>query len=316
MNNERIGVIVPVYKTEKYVAECIESILAQTCTNFRLILVDDGSPDSAGTICDEYATKDQRITVIHQENAGVTRARARGVEEATDCEWITFVDSDDTIIPEALKLLHRNINEETDIILCSKYFEEKEIRCVGGKVFNKTEDIDAYLKLIMTINGTMPWNRLFRKNVITPSCFNLDRTFFWGEDCIMNIRIAFNSLRHIQTFEEPIYNHRIHNESVCYKLKLTPNYRINLFKKIYSSIPNKREFFDYKLWLWSHSYNNSLLIPAEIRDIQKSIINELNTINYKIDKFNKKLLVETNPIKRLGIILSRKCKNAFCHKLC
>ena len=91
-----IGVIVPVYKVEKYITECIESILAQTYTNFRLILVDDGSPDNAGKICDEYAKKDSRITVIHQENAGVTRARARGVEEAEDCEFITVVDSDDT----------------------------------------------------------------------------------------------------------------------------------------------------------------------------------------------------------------------------
>ena len=91
------GIIEPVYKVEKYIAECIESILAQTYTNFRLILVDDGTPDNAGKICDEYAKKDYRITVIHQENAGVTRARARGVEEAEDCVYITFVDSDDTI---------------------------------------------------------------------------------------------------------------------------------------------------------------------------------------------------------------------------
>ena len=86
-----IGVIVPIYKVEKYIAECIESILAQTYTSFRLILVDDGSPDDAGKICDEYAKKDTRITVIHQENAGVTRARARGVEETKDCEFITFL---------------------------------------------------------------------------------------------------------------------------------------------------------------------------------------------------------------------------------
>ncbi len=70
MQKGLIGVIVPVYKTEEYIAECIESILAQTYTKFRLILVDDGSPDSAGAICDEYAAKDKRITVIDQKNAG------------------------------------------------------------------------------------------------------------------------------------------------------------------------------------------------------------------------------------------------------
>ena len=84
MTQGLIGVIVPVYRTEKYLAECIDSILAQTYTHFRLVLVDDGSPDNAGKICDEYAEKDRRITVIHQDNAGATRARARGVEEAAD----------------------------------------------------------------------------------------------------------------------------------------------------------------------------------------------------------------------------------------
>ena len=109
MSHNLIGVIVPVYKTEKYVAECIESILAQTYKTFRLILIDDGSPDNAGKICDEYAKKDSRITVIHQENAGVTRARAAGVEVAEDCTWITFVDSDDTITADALNLLYNPV---------------------------------------------------------------------------------------------------------------------------------------------------------------------------------------------------------------
>ena len=112
-----ICVIVPVYKVEKYIAECIESILAQTYTNFRLILVDDGTPDNAGKICDEYAKKDQRITVIHQENAGVTRARARGVEEADNCEFITFIDGDDTIDYNYLKILYDSTIDETDIVI-------------------------------------------------------------------------------------------------------------------------------------------------------------------------------------------------------
>ena len=117
MQKGLIGVIVPVYKVEKYIAECIDSILAQTYTNFRLILVDDGTPDNAGNICDEYAKKDSRITVIHQENKGVTRARARGVEETNDCEFITFVDSDDTIITTYLEILKNAINEDTDIVI-------------------------------------------------------------------------------------------------------------------------------------------------------------------------------------------------------
>jgi glycosyltransferase involved in cell wall biosynthesis len=122
-----------VYKVEKYIAECIESILAQTYTKFRLILVDDGSPDNAGKICDEYAKKDSRITVIHQENAGVTRARAAGVEAAEDCEWITFVDSDDTIVKDALMVLLQDTNVNHDIIICC--FDDK-IKKMGDKTPN------------------------------------------------------------------------------------------------------------------------------------------------------------------------------------
>ena len=119
MKQELIGVIVPVYNVERYIEECIESILAQTYTNFRLILVDDGTPDNADKICDKYAKKDSRITVIHQENAGVTRARARGVEEAIDCEWITFVDGDDTITEDALESMYSYTNNNIDIVVAT-----------------------------------------------------------------------------------------------------------------------------------------------------------------------------------------------------
>ena len=154
MKEGLVGVIVPVYKVEKYIAECIESILAQTYTNFRLILVDDGTPDSAGKICDEYAQKDPRITVIHQENAGVTRARARGVDEASDCEWITFVDSDDTITSFYLEQLHGAINNDVDIVL--------------NESNNGTNNIPVckYINGLIGENGNMnigPWNKLFRR---------------------------------------------------------------------------------------------------------------------------------------------------------
>ena len=93
-----ISVIVPVYKVEKYLHECVDSILAQTFRDFELILVDDGSPDNCGAICDEYAAKDSRIRVIHQENQGLSGARNSGIDVARG-EYITFVDADDSIEP-------------------------------------------------------------------------------------------------------------------------------------------------------------------------------------------------------------------------
>ena len=92
----KISVIVPVYKVEAYLQECVDSILAQTFEDFELILVDDGSPDNCGAICDAYAGKDSRVKVIHQENQGLSGARNTGIE-ASKGEFLTFVDSDDMV---------------------------------------------------------------------------------------------------------------------------------------------------------------------------------------------------------------------------
>ena len=99
-----ISVIVPVYMVEKYIHRCVDSILAQTCTDFELILVDDGSPDNCGAICDAYAEKDKRIVVIHQKNGGLSSARNAGLRRATG-SFIAFVDSDDCIHQEMLEVL-------------------------------------------------------------------------------------------------------------------------------------------------------------------------------------------------------------------
>lgn len=98
----RVSVIVPVYKVEKYLPECIESVLAQTFTDFELILVDDGSPDNSGKICDDYAARDSRIRVFHKENGGVSSARNLGIKNAR-ADYIAFLDSDDWWKPEFLE---------------------------------------------------------------------------------------------------------------------------------------------------------------------------------------------------------------------
>lgn len=106
----KISVIVPVYKAEEYLDECIQSVLAQTYSELELVLVDDGSPDKSGKICDEYAKKDSRIKVIHTENCGVCHARNTGIE-ASCGEYFTFLDSDDTLSESALKILLRDITD-------------------------------------------------------------------------------------------------------------------------------------------------------------------------------------------------------------
>lgn len=117
----KISIIVPVYNVEKYLEKCVRSILAQTFTDFELILVDDGSPDSSGAMCDQFAEQDQRVKVIHKENGGLSDARNAGIEIATG-EYLGFVDSDDYIADDMYELLYTNIvKEDADLSICGIY---------------------------------------------------------------------------------------------------------------------------------------------------------------------------------------------------
>ena len=115
-NNPMISIIVPVYNTRQYLSNCIESILSQNFSNYELLLIDDGSKDGSGAICDEYAKKDTRIRVFHKENGGVSSARNLGLDHASG-EWIYFVDSDDQVLPGGLQTMVDFISDDVDIVL-------------------------------------------------------------------------------------------------------------------------------------------------------------------------------------------------------
>ncbi len=125
-----ISVIVPVYRVEKYIRRCVDSILSQTFTDFELILVDDGSPDRCGEICDEYAKNDSRITVNHQTNGGLSAARNAGIDhvlESSTSKWITFIDSDDWVHPEYLERLYDAVKSNgMEIAVCELYRTEQD----------------------------------------------------------------------------------------------------------------------------------------------------------------------------------------------
>ena len=113
----KISVIIPVYKVEQYLPECLDSIINQTYKNLEIICIDDGSPDNSGKILDEYASKDNRIRVIHKENGGISSARNAGLDIATG-DWISFVDSDDWLdINTYEKLLSSADEANTDIVM-------------------------------------------------------------------------------------------------------------------------------------------------------------------------------------------------------
>lgn len=115
----KISVVVPVYEAEKYLRPCVDSLLSQSYENIEVILIDDGSPDNSGSICDEYAKKDSRILVFHQENQGVSKTRNFGIQQA-DGDYIVFVDADDLVQPEYIEQLYKTLpyEEKNAIAMC------------------------------------------------------------------------------------------------------------------------------------------------------------------------------------------------------
>ena len=120
-----ISVIVPVYNCEKYIEACVNSVLNQTFADFEIILVDDGSPDDSGKLCDQLAEKNNKIVVLHQKNQGQAAARNNGVKIARG-EWLNFLDSDDLIHPQMLERLYNAVIENNvNLAMCSAVQDEK-----------------------------------------------------------------------------------------------------------------------------------------------------------------------------------------------
>lgn len=120
----KVSIIVPVYKAEKSLQRCIDSLLAQTLQDFEIILIDDGSPDRSGVICDEYSSKDKRVKTIHKQNEGVSAARQTGIDVATG-EYIIHADSDDWVEPTMLEELYGKAkHDDADVVICDYYFED------------------------------------------------------------------------------------------------------------------------------------------------------------------------------------------------
>lgn len=195
----KISVIVPVYKAEGFLHGCIDSILSQTFKDFELLLVDDGSPDGSGAICDAYASEDRRVRVFHIANSGANRARAWGVSHACDSEYITFVDSDDTLPPTALYDLYALASEEYDIVIGS--YDRNPKSYIDG-------DIDK-LELVKQIYyyriASSPYARLFRRELFDDMTFDLPRDFVMGEDFVMNLRLAFACKRRVRVVPTVVY---------------------------------------------------------------------------------------------------------------
>ncbi len=205
-----ISIIVPIYKVESYLRQCVESILNQTYREIEVLLIDDGSPDRCGEICDEYARKDQRIRVFHTENQGISAARNLGLHEAKG-EFIGFVDSDDWIEPDMYEVLLRGMQEsETDIGVCSFWHEYANARKASDSSKAIYVGKESLLALVDGRLSNYVWNKLYRSTVFQAITFPCGRNY---ED-VASMHLILNQAKSVAVLDATKYHYRIRNESI------------------------------------------------------------------------------------------------------
>lgn len=208
-----ITVIVPIYNVSKYLRKCLDSIIAQTYTALEIILVDDGSPDDCGEICDEYAAKDTRIKVIHKENGGLSSARNAGLDAATGC-YIGFVDSDDWIEPSMYEEMVDTLEkEQCDMIECGvNLADEKGLKKINSckvEVLTGREALLRHMDKYRSYPLPIPavWSKLYKSDFWSTNRFPEGEIH---EDYLLTCRSLYESIK-VGFIYKGLYNHLVDN---------------------------------------------------------------------------------------------------------
>ncbi|MDR0305155.1 MAG: glycosyltransferase [Chitinispirillales bacterium] len=262
----KISAVIPVYKVESYLARCIDSVLSQSFVDFECILVDDGSPDNCGKICDEYAKKDKRIKVIHKENGGVSLARNIGID-VSEGEWVCFIDSDDWIEKNTLEIIEKYTNNDIYDVICyglKQFFEKtnkiKNIKLKKTNTFKQFADCPLYMN--------SPSNKLFRKSLLDGLQFNPSKPYSEDLEFIVNIIVKTKKICYL---EYNFYTYYINSQSATNNgLKEEKKVQclidtVNNISRYENFEKGFRELINYQKWCVKFRY----LTRPSIRDIKK-----------------------------------------------
>lgn len=295
-----ISIIVPVYKAEQYLRRCVDSILAQTFSDFDLILVDDGSPDQCPLICDEYAVSDHRIHVIHQVNSGPSLARNNGIEwvfAQSNSRYLAFVDSDDYLHPQFLEYMYQAVESaQADVgMCCHKYVTDSA--CLNGvKRYNisSVKEISAENLMVAQWSGfNYVWGKLFAKKSFQTLRYPKDVSF--GEDNLVIFRVMFEASRIVFVDNELYYY--FYNPTGITKSPWTPK-SLDVFEGIrvqltYYAEHNYAKAYEKEIELYIQQY------AYQIHRIREDKVNFAKNRSYmwEMQKQMKKLLRQNNSYK-------------------
>lgn len=235
MMNKKVSVIIPIYNTEKYLADCLDSVLNQTYNNLEIILVNDGSTDSSLKICQEYSKKDSRIIVIDKTNAGVSNSRNKGIEKASG-GYITFVDSDDRLELNAIEIMVKNLQKENvDVIRTNFLIDGKKNKLDSNllKKYKKSEFNELIYYVLNAQISAYMWLFLIKKEVIDKNFLRLNENLIMMEDTVFFVKLM-TVIDSIYLTDYGTCNYRIYESSSSNSLKRT-------FKNIQSVIEVNKE---------------------------------------------------------------------------
>lgn len=234
---DKVSVIVPVYGVEQYISQCIESLIAQTYKNIEIILVDDGSKDRSGEICDEYAKKDSRIVVYHKKNGGLTSARNYGFDRASG-GWIMHVDGDDWIEHDAVERLLDEANKtKADIVFADFWFEYPD-KQVQGHFYDWSQQGIEGLKEYIVTPWNCVWGSIQKKEIYDRNNLKSPENITYCEDFHLIVRFCFFA-NIIAKISKPLFHYRQQKASIMHNLNKKTEvdeqcvyaYIINFFKQ-------------------------------------------------------------------------------------
>lgn len=262
-----ISVIVPVYRVEKYLPACIDSILNQTFTDFELILVDDGSPDRCPAICDEAAERDARVRAIHQANQGLSAARNAGIEAAHGA-WLSFVDSDDFLAPDFLETLHdAAVRAGADCALCGVQLTDEAGQKIG-QLLSVADGVRTGRSILETlcrapeITYLVAWNKLYRRDVFQTLRYPVGMQ---NEDTYLAAEL-FDTVQTVICVSKPMYFYRQRADSIMHTAVTTRNLD--------------------RMWAFEHcfAYFEARGLEALMPDAEKKMFAKLTGVYYRLPK--------------------------------
>lgn len=268
-----VSVIMPVYNTERYVSEAIQSVIAQTFSDWELILIDDGSTDASGKICDQHASRDSRIHVIHSDNFGVSHARNLGITHAKG-NWIFFADSDDILCDNCLELLVSNSSHADVVIGAFRECIEQRVFSVGREtLFIGSEKAFAqnFIHCYRKFMFQCVWGKLYRKSIIRVM---FDETISYGEDLIFNLSnlVDFEGIRIIPDIVYQYFKRKntscLSSGSIENRLQIS----YGVMKMIIRRFPNDTKLTDYLTGKFTiHTYNHLIRVLSNCGDTSSGV---------------------------------------------